>query len=168
MQKTRLANHPISQRSEHRSGFTLLELLIVLAIILVIAAMVVPNLIGSQQTANEKASLATIKRLEGTVGAYAADHDGTYFKGTGQEAWQAMISPGTYKGRKLRPYMEEAPTDAWGNVLQYEWNGDGHSKKQNALKPALWSTGPDGQGDGTNAGGIPLNNWTPASANTDK
>ena len=40
-------------RSQKRSGFTLLELLIVLAIILVIAAMVVPNLIGSQQKANE-------------------------------------------------------------------------------------------------------------------
>jgi len=34
-----------------RAGFTLLELLIVLAIILVIAAMVVPNLIGQQQGA---------------------------------------------------------------------------------------------------------------------
>ncbi len=149
-----------------RAGFTLLELLIVLAIILVIAAMVVPNLIGSQQTANEKATLATINQMNGTVGAYAADHDGTYFKGSGAEAWQAMINPGTYKGRKLRPYLEAPPTDAWGNVLQYEWNGDGHSKKQNALKPAVWSTGPDGQGDGVNAGGIPLNNWTPAGGNT--
>lgn len=167
MRKAQLAVGRSTHPSGLRSGFTLLELLIVLAIILVIAAMVVPNLIGSQQTANEKATLATIKRLEGTVGAYAADHDGTYFKGTGQEAWQTMINPGTYKGRKLRPYMEEAPTDAWGNVLQYEWNGDGHSKKQNALKPAIWSTGPDGQGDGTNAGGIPLNNWTPANANLD-
>lgn len=146
-----------------RAGFTLLELLIVLAIILVIAAMVVPNLIGSQQTANEKATLAIIKRIEGTVGTYAADHDGAYFRGNGAEAWNELMNPAPYKGRRLRPYLEEPPTDAWGNVLQYEWNGDGHSKKQNALKPAIWSGGPDGQGDGTNAGGIPLNNWTPAA-----
>ncbi|HQX53466.1 MAG TPA: type II secretion system protein GspG [Planctomycetaceae bacterium] len=143
-----------------RAGFTLLELLIVLAIILLIAAMVVPNLIGNQQTANEKITKATIDRLAGTVGAYAVDHDGTYFKGGTSDAWAALVNPGTYKGRKLRPYMEEQPLDAWGNVLQYEWNGDGHSKKQGALKPAIWSTGPDGQGDGTNANGIPLNNWT--------
>jgi len=138
-----------SQRHDRRSGFTLLELLIVLAIILVIAAMVVPNLIGSQQKANEDATLITIKNIEKTpVGTWAADHDGTYLKGGGQEVWQQMMNPGNYKGRKLRPYIEEPPTDAWGQILQYEWNGDGHSKKQNALKPALWSIGANGQDEG--------------------
>ncbi len=157
----------ISQRGHlRRSGFTLLELLIVLAIILVIAAMVVPNLIGSQQTANEKATLATIKRMEGTVGAYAADHDGTFFKGSGNEAWQQMMNPGTYKGRKLRPYLEEPPTDAWGHVLQYEWTGDGHSKKQGALKPALWSIGANAQDEG--GSGDDINNWTSMVANSGK
>jgi len=146
---------------DRRSGFTLLELLIVLAIILVIAAMVVPNLIGSQQTANEKATLATIKQMEGAAGAYAADHDGEYFVGNGQDAWNALMNPGTYKRRKLKPNLGEIPLDAWGRALQYEWkSGGGHSKQQNALKPAIWSTGPDGQGDGTNPNGIPLNNWT--------
>ena len=99
------------------------------------------------------------------AGNYATDHDGEYFKGNGTEAWQAMINPPAYKGRKLRPYLEEVPIDPWGNPLQYEWNGDGHSKKQNALKPAIWSTGSDGQGDGTNSGGTALNNWTPAASN---
>jgi general secretion pathway protein G len=153
-----------STRSQrNRAGFTLLELLIVLAIILVIAAMVVPNLIGSQQTANEKATLSTILTLEkAPVGTYAADHDGTYFKGSGAEAWQAMINPGTYKGRKLRPYIEEPPRDAWGNILQYEWTGDGHSKKQGALKPAVWSIGANGQDEG--GSGDDINNWTTMAA----
>ena len=151
----------LPQNSGVRSGFTLLELLIVLAIILVIAAMVVPNLVGSQQTANEKATLATIKQMEGAAGAYAVDHDGTYFAGGGTDAWNAMMNPGTYKGRKLKPNLGEVPLDAWGHPLQYEWKKDGgHSKNPNAIKPAIWSTGPDGTGDGTNPAGIPLNNWT--------
>ncbi len=142
-------SHINSRRIHQRSGFTLLELLIVLAIILVIAAMVVPNLIGTQQKANEDLTLATIKSIEkNPVGSWAADHDGSYLKASGQEAWSQMMNPGTYKGRKLRPYIEEPPTDAWGRVLQYEWNGDGHSKKQNALKPAIWSTGANGQDEG--------------------
>ena len=65
---------------ESRLGFTLLELLIVLAIILLIAAMVVPNLVGNLQGANEKTTLATIKRMEGTVGSYAADHGGSFLR----------------------------------------------------------------------------------------
>ena len=154
-------------RSQKRSGFTLLELLIVLAIILVIAAMVVPNLIGSQQKANEDVTLATIKSIEkNPVGSWAADHDGSYLKASGQEAWTQMMNPGTYKGRKLRPYMEEPPTDAWGQVLQYEWTGDGHSKKQNALKPAIWSMGANGQDEGGE--GDDLASWRSMAAGTDK
>ncbi len=145
--------------AQTRAGFTLLELLIVLAIILVIAAMVVPNLIGQQQGAMEKTTMATIKSIEkNPVGIWAADHDGTYFKGNGNEAWQAMMNPPAYKGRKLRPYISEPPTDAWGHVLQYEWTGDGHSKKQGALNPAVWSIGANGQDEG--GSGDDINNWT--------
>jgi hypothetical protein len=99
------------------------------------------ELIGSQKTANERIAYTLVKEMEKAAGNYATDHDGEYFKGNGTEAWQAMINPPAYKGRKLRPYLEEVPIDPWGNPLQYEWNGDGHSKKQNALKPAIWSTG---------------------------
>lgn len=149
-----------------RAGFTLLELLIVLAIILVIAAMVVPNLVGQQQKANIMATEATIKSVEKTpVGAWAADHDGAYLKATGAEAWEQMMNPQPYKGRKLPAYIGELPLDAWGNVLNYEWNGDGHSKRQNAIKPALWSNGPDGQDNGGE--GDDINNWT-TFANTNK
>ena len=145
-----MKRNPLPQNQHaRRAGFTLLELLIVLAIILVIAAMVVPNLIGSQQKANEDATLITIKNIEkAPVGTWAADHDGTYLKGSGQEVWQQMMNPGNYKGRKLRPYIEEPPTDAWGQILRYEWNGNGHSKKPNALKPAVWSIGANTEDEG--------------------
>ncbi len=150
-----------------RAAFTLLELLIVLAIILVIAAMVVPNLVGQQQGAMEKTTMATIKSIEkNPVGIWAADHDGTYFKGNGSEAWQAMMNPPTYKGRKLRPLISEPPTDAWGHVLQYEWTGDGHSKKQGALSPAVWSIGANGQDEG--GSGDDINNWTSMAADATK
>ena len=146
-----------------RAGFTLLELLIVLAIILVIAAMVVTNLIGQQQGSMEKTTQAVIKNIEkNPVGSWAADHDGTYFKGNGSDAWQAMMNPGTYKGRKLRPLISEPPLDAWGQVLQYEWTGDGHSKKQGALIPAVWSIGANGQDEG--GSGDDINNWTSMAA----
>ncbi len=143
-----------------RLGFTLLELLIVLAIIVVIAAMVVPNLIGSQQKANEDVTLATIRSIEKSpVGLWAADHDGTYLAtSNANEAWDTMMNPAPYKGRKLRPYLEEPPLDAWGRPLMYEWLKDGgHSKKPGALKPAIWSVGADGIDQGGE--GDDLVNW---------
>ncbi len=147
-----------------RGGFTLLELLIVLAIILVIAAMVVPNLVGTQQGANEKVTYATIKQVEGITKNYAVDHDGSFFVGSGQEVWNAFVTPEPYKGRNIRPYYDATsiPTDAWGNVLSYEWDGSGHSKASNALKPAIWSFGPNGVDDG--GSGDDINNWTATTA----
>ena len=147
-----------------RSGFTLLEMLIVLGIILVIAAMVVPNLVGAQQGANEKATMATIKQTESLTKQYAVDHDGAFFTGSGKDAWQAFIQPEPYRGRTIRPYYEEAPVDAWGNALFYEWDGKGHSKTTNALKPAVWSSGADGKDDG--GSGDDINNWTSAAGKT--
>ena len=145
-----------------RSGFTLLELLIVLGIILVIAAMVVPNLVGAQARANISVTKITIKDVESATKRYAVDHDASFFTGSGQTAWQEFITPQAYRGRQLTPYYEEAPVDAWGSVLQYEWDGSGHSKAANALKPAIWSFGPNKTDDsGT---GDDINNWTPAEA----
>lgn len=154
----------IQQRAcgHSRAGFTLLELLIVLAIILVIAAMVVPNLIGTQVTANIRVTQATIKSAENVAKMYATDHDASYFVGSGQEAWQAFVTPEPYRNRQLPPYYEEPPVDAWGNVLQYEWDGKGHSKVNNALKPAIWSFGPNGQDDA--GSGDDINNWTSAQS----
>ncbi|MEJ7594795.1 MAG: prepilin-type N-terminal cleavage/methylation domain-containing protein [Planctomycetaceae bacterium] len=146
-----------------RAGFTLLELLIVLAIILVIAAMVVPNLIGQQQGAMEKTTKATIENIKkNPVGSWAAEHDGTYFKGNGNDAWQAMMNPGTYKGRKLRPLSEEAPLDAWGQVLQYEWMAT-DTARAGALTCDYRSNGQDEGGSGDD-----LNSWTSMAADGTK
>ena len=50
-----------------RRGFTLLEVLIVLAILGVIAAMVVPRLLGQQRVANEKATRISIEGIESAL-----------------------------------------------------------------------------------------------------
>ena len=60
------------------AGFTLMEILIVLAILAVIIGLVLPNLIGAQKGANLKAAKVAIRSVEQAVEMYAADHEGEF------------------------------------------------------------------------------------------
>lgn len=142
------------QTTQHkRHGFTLLEMLIVLGIILVIAAMVVPNLLGSQKKANIKATRASIHNLEQAFKLYAAENNGEYPQG-GQEQIQLLLEPPSDSdGTNAEPFIEAMPLDAWGQVFQYEYPNN----KSKSTKPAIWSTGPNMQDE--NGSGDDVNNW---------
>jgi general secretion pathway protein G len=140
---------------QRRSGFTLLELLIVLGIIIAIAAMVIPNLIGGQQEAQIKTTKINIRGLEAAVKQYAALHNSQYPQG-GQEVIEMLLMPEqTAEGHVRQPYLEAPPLDAWGNLLYYEWP---NTKVPTAFKPAIWSAGPNGQNE--EGAGDDINNWT--------
>ena len=59
-------------------GFSLLELLIVVAVILIIATIAVPSLLRSRQAANESAAVANLKTINAALVAYASSHSSTY------------------------------------------------------------------------------------------
>lgn len=140
------------QTKQQRRGFTLLEMLIVLGIILVIAAMVVPNLLGSQKKANIKATRASIHNLEQAFKLYAAENNGEYPQG-GQEQIQLLLEPVSSDGKAADPFIESMPLDAWGQVFQYEYPNN----KAQSTKPAIWSSGPNQQDE--NGSGDDVNNW---------
>lgn len=138
-----------------RAGFSLLELLIVLAIIGLIAAMVLPNLIGRQQQANIDITKEGIRNLEQALKLYAVDHNARFPDG-GSDALTMLIQPVDRNDQPMPAYIEEIPKDAWSNPLNYEYP---NTKAQTTVdKPAIWSNGPDGKND--NGSNDDINNWT--------
>jgi len=135
-----------------RSGFTLLEVLLVLAILGVIAALVVPQLIGRLSGTKIDATKISIKAIEAQLKVYSVDHEDTFPEGSGQETMlQYLTQPDEIKGRTIPPYLDiDAMQDPWGEYFYYEYPTQ--KTPNNGLKPAIWSAGPNkqneqGQGD---------------------
>ncbi|MCH8828798.1 MAG: type II secretion system protein GspG [Planctomycetes bacterium] len=141
-----------------RNAFTLMEVLLVLAILGVIAAMVVPQLIGKQEDAMISATEASIKGIADGLKHYSTKHDGA-FPDSGQDILRTLSRRQVDEdGKPDGPWIEKY-VDAWGNKFNYDWNQSSrsNSKDQNMITPAIWSNGPDGvdnQGNGDD-----IRNW---------
>jgi general secretion pathway protein G len=144
------------RNKREQSGFTLVEVLLVVAILGVLAAMVVPQLLGRQQEAMVKATKTSLHGLEQALKLYAIDHDGNFPTGTSEEVMLLLLAPDVDReGRPRAPYLEQPATDAWEMPFHYEYPS---SKAPNTGKPAIWSSGPNRMDEG--GGGDDIVNWS--------
>lgn len=121
------------------SGFSLLEVMVVLVIIGIIASMVVPNLMGSQDTAKRQKAVIDIGSLESALALYRSQN---YDYPTTEQGLDALVEQTTIEPIPRRfqdgGYIKRLPLDPWGNEYQLLNPGE-HGKMD------VFSMGPDGE-----------------------
>lgn len=134
-------------RRTRQHAFTLVELLLVLVILGILAAIVIPKFAGRTEQAKEAAAKTQLTVFRTALDAFEVDN-GYYPKGKSglQDLIQAPREAQNWRG----PYLQtdRIPPDPWGNEYIYECPG-----RHNPTSYDLSSTGPPG-GDNTIA------NWT--------
>lgn len=134
-----------AHRRRNQRGFTLIELMVVLVIIGVLAALIVPNVLDRADDARVTAARTDIANLQQALKLYKLDNQRYP---TAEQGLQALVSRPSVGPlpTNWRATLDKLPNDPWGRPYQY-------------LNPGLkgevdvLSLGADGQsgGEGKNA-----------------
>ena len=134
-----------TQVRNKQGGFTLIEVMVVIVILGIMAALVVPNLVGRQDQAQVTAARSDIAAIGNALDLYRLDNNAYPSTEQGLEALVEKPS-GFPEPRNWRsPYLrKKLPEDPWGNPYQYLSTDQGFE---------LFSYGADGQegGEGSSA-----------------
>ena len=123
-----------AQANRSRAGFTLLELLLVLSILVVIGGIVLVNITGAQKEANANATETQLNSLKSNVTMYQLRMNSLPET---LEALRDGPSDSAKKAKWVAPIITEIPTDAWGNELTYTVNGNSYEIRSGGIDGQL-------------------------------
>lgn len=136
-------------------GFTLIEIMVVVVIIGLLAAVIVPQVVGQVEKARISKAQQDIASLETALTMFKLDN--SKYPGTDQGLQGLVVQPSDPSIRHWKPggYVKRVQKDPWGNDYQYVFPGTHGSEYD------LFSLGADGQpgGEGENAD---IGNWNEA------
>ena len=143
---------PNSKTQNRVAAFTLVELLLVVVILGVLAAIVLPKFAGRTEQARNAAATTQINTFGTALDAFEVDI-GYYPKGR-NGLQDLVVTPRDAQNWK-GPYLKsDVPVDPWGNAYFYECPG-----RHNASGYDISSAGPDGKENTEDD----INNWTSAN-----
>ena len=99
-----------------QSGFTLLEIMVVIVILGILASMVVPNILGNKEQADRQKAVSDIIALENALDMYKLENN---FYPSTQQGLDALVNKpsGTPEPKSYREsgYIRRLPEDPWGS-----------------------------------------------------
>jgi len=133
------------KRLRDESGFTLIEIMVVVFILGLLITLVAPRILGRTDEARQTKAAADIKEIEQALALYKLDNG---FFPTSEQGLQALVTQPTtgLVPRRWNPdgYLSKLPIDPWGTPYVYQSDGSAY---------VLKSFGADGAegGEGKNA-----------------
>lgn len=105
-------------RQRLAAGFTLIELMVVLVIIGVLAALIVPNVLDRADDARTTAARTDVTNVMQALKLYRLDNQRYP---TSEQGLQALVTKPTNGPQPLnwKSYLEKLPNDPWGRPYQY-------------------------------------------------
>jgi general secretion pathway protein G len=132
------------RRARTQAGVTLIEMLVVVTIIALFAAVVAPRMLRKTDTARATAARQQVNSFMTALGTYKLD---TGLFPTNEQGLQALRVKPQGVNQWQGPYLpQEIPVDPWGRPYVYKYPGE------HGDEPDVISFGADGQpgGDGIN------------------
>lgn len=122
VEKLNAADLQVEQKKFHR-GFTLIEMMVVIAILAILTALIAPNVLGRAETAKITAARTNIANLESSIELYKINNANF------PKSLQALEPD----------YIKKVKNDPWNNPYQYSASGSNYELK---------SFGADGEAGG--------------------
>ena len=139
----------LAYRNRLKAGFSLVEMLIVIALIAVIGTLVINQLGGTYEEANKDVAQQFVNQsLKAPLLKYRID-TGSYPTSEEGGLMALLDAPASKQAQWKGPYIEKLPNDPWQRPYQYRYPG-----VKNPSGYDLWSKGPDPQSDADDIG-----NW---------
>ncbi|MHB8403810.1 MAG: type II secretion system major pseudopilin GspG [Gammaproteobacteria bacterium] len=132
------------------SGFTLIEVMVVVVILGILASIIVPKIMDKPDEARIVKAKQDIRAVQSALEMYKLDN---YVYPTTDQGLQALVQkPSTDPvPPHWKQYLDRLPMDPWDRPYQY-LNPGVHGPLD------IWSYGPNGPSGGTNATGV-IGNW---------
>ena len=134
-----------------QKGFTLIEIMVVVVILGILAALVAPNVISRIDDAQINRARQDIRAVESALKLYRLDNFKYPTTEQGLEALVSQPSDPSIRNWRQGGYLDKLPMDPWNNQYQYMYPG-----QQGEFD--IFTFGADGQpgGEGINAD---IGNW---------